>query len=196
MATRGIHKRKPCSEETKRKIGDSQLGNKNHMYGKHCSLETKRKMSLASIGKPKSEQAKINMSKGRTGIIFTKEHKKNIGLGGIGLHAGELSGNWKGGISKIDKLCRRMSEYRQWRSDVFQRDNWTCKTCGLNGCYVTAHHIKSFSKIIKENNIKNILEARECKELWDLDNGITLCEECHKLTDNYKGRANKKIIKK
>lgn len=55
--------------------------------------------------------------------------------------------------------------------------------------YVTAHHIKSFSKIIKENNIKNILEARKCEELWAVNNGVTLCEECHSLTDNYKGRA-------
>lgn len=97
--------------------------------------------------------------------------------------------NWKGGIAKIDKLCRAMKEYKQWRSDVFQRDNWTCKTCGKNRCYVTVHHIKAFSKIIKENNIKGLSQARKCKEFWDINNGITLCEECHKLTDNYAGRT-------
>jgi len=51
--------------------------------------------------------------------------------------------------------------------------------------------LKSFNKIIKENNIFNILDARKCKEMWDINNGVTLCEECHLMTDNYKGRANK-----
>ena len=84
-----------------------------------------------------------------------------------------------------------MKKNKQWKSKVFERDKWTCQTCGARGCYVTAHHIKSFSKIIKENNISNILEAKKCDELWDIANGVTLCEECHKLTDNYGGRAKK-----
>jgi hypothetical protein len=122
----------------------------------------------------------------------TLETKIKISKGGIGKHCGSLSGMWKGGISKIDKLCRMMIEYKQWRSDVFARDKWTCKTCGLNGIYVTAHHIYGFSKIIKEENIKDILSARKCSRLWDITNGITLCEDCHSLTDNYKGKANQR----
>ena len=110
------------------------------------------------------------------------------------LRVGEKHWNWKGGISKIDKRIREMPEYKQWRSDVFQRDNWTCQTCGKRGCYLTVHHIKSFHSIIRENKITTTEEARKCKELWDINNGVTLCEKCHKLTDNYKGRGvyNKK----
>jgi hypothetical protein len=112
----------------------------------------------------------------------------------MGGRSGSESPSWQGGKTIIDKLIRRMKEYSQWRSDVFQRDNWTCKTCGKNGCYVTVHHIKAFNKIIKENNIKNIKEARRCKELWNIGNGITLCEDCHKLADNYyRGRQRKNV---
>ncbi len=102
---------------------------------------------------------------------------------------GEKNGAWKGGIKKIDKAIRIMPEYIQWRSDIFQRDNWTCRTCNSKEIYVTAHHIRSLTNIIKENNITNVVEARKCQELWDINNGITLCEKCHSLTDNYKGRA-------
>ena len=34
-------------------------------------------------------------------------------------------------------------------------------------------------------------EALECTELWDLENGRTLCVPCHKLTDTYGGRCVK-----
>ena len=95
---------------------------------------------------------------------------------------------WKGGISKIDKSVREMPEYKLWRSKVFERDEWTCKTCNQKG-YVTAHHIKSFTSILKENNVKSTLDALKIKILWDINNGVTLCEACHSLTDNYKGRA-------
>ena len=81
------------SEETKKKIGDSQRGEKHHLYGKHLSEETKRKMSEQrkgrtpwNKGKTFSDEYKQNMSnitKGRTpwnkGKSLSEEHKKRIG---------------------------------------------------------------------------------------------------------------------
>lgn len=49
---------------------------------------------------------------------------------------------------------------------------------------------KSFSDIIKRNSIDTIEKAINCLELRDLNNGITLCKECHKLTDNYKNKRS------
>ena len=160
--------------------------------GKRFSETTKTKMSLSQKGKKRKSHTAWN--KGKKGFKHSQETKIKIKNGHLGKHnwwvkSGEKNPNWKGGITKIDRLCRRMKEYIQWRSDVFTRDSWTCKTCSKNGCYVTAHHIKGVNKIIRENNIKNIIEARNCKEMWNLNNGITLCEDCHKLTDNYRGKA-------
>lgn len=171
-------KNRKWSEESRKKLSNSRKKlnlipwNKEKKGVQKCSEETRRKLS-ESIKKANQN-------------IETIIKKRN--------HKGSKCWNWKGGISKIDKRCRILREYYEWRSKVFERDNWTCQTCGARGIYVTAHHIKSFSKIIKEYNIKTIDDARECNELWDINNGVTLCEECHKLTDNYRGRAiNKKI---
>lgn len=88
---------------------------------------------------------------------------------------GELNPNWKGGVSREKRYKHYYNaEYKKWRISVFTRDNFTCQSCGIRGVYITAHHIKSWAKY---------------KELrYDINNGVTLCEECHKLTDNYKGR--------
>jgi group I intron endonuclease len=45
--------RKPESEETKIKRRESNLGEKNPMFGKHLSDETKKKISTSTIGKKK-----------------------------------------------------------------------------------------------------------------------------------------------
>jgi len=105
--------------------------------------------------------------------IFKKQDPRIIGANNY---------NWKGGIIEINKTIRGIPEYLKWRSDIFQRDNWICRTCNNIGCILNAHHIKPFHIILKENNITNIDDARECKELWDIKNGITLCEDCHNLT--------------
>lgn len=68
---------------------------------------------------------------------------------------------------KSDKQERHCKKYIDWRNEVFKRDAYTCKKCGQHGGTLNAHHIKLFSKY------KNLR--------YDLNNGITLCEECHKL---------------
>jgi hypothetical protein len=60
---------------------------------------------------------------------------------------------------------------REWRVNVFVRDNYTCQKCGKQGGRLHAHHIKPY----KANP-----ELRH-----DIDNGQTLCVACHKETDSY-----------
>lgn len=97
---------------------------------------------------------------------------------------GENHHNWKGGISKLSNLIRRLPEMKSWRRKIFKRDNHSCQNC-KSKCkkelkvILEAHHIKSFSLILKENNIKTTEQALSCLELWDIKNGITLCNFCH-----------------
>ena len=139
--------------------------------------ETKEKIRLAHLGMKPSADTLIKLSeshKGKTawnkGISrwwdSPTEYVK-------GQNLGEKHPNWKGGISRAYKTGYYSVEYKDWRKQVFTRDNFTCQECGDVG-YITAHHIKSFAKFP---------ELR-----FELDNGLTLCESCHSKTDNYMGR--------
>ena len=50
------------------------------------------------------------------------------------------------------------------------------------------HHAKSFNDICKENNITTIKQALTCKEIWSLDNGISLCYACHKSIEKLRAK--------
>ncbi len=86
---------------------------------------------------------------------------------------------WKGGITSLRERIRSSFEYRQWRSDVYTRDDFTCQKCGKRGVRLHAHHIKSFALIFMLNDITTFEQALECSELWDINNGITYCKKCH-----------------
>jgi len=106
------------------------------------------------------------------------------------LEISEHSGNWKGGITPLIEQLRHSFKYRQWRSDIFTRDNFTCQDCGDNkGGNLEAHHKKSFSSILQKYEITTLEEALNCEELWNINNGITLCEDCHK-------KIHRKILEK
>lgn len=57
------------------------------------------------------------------------------------------------------------AEYIEWRTGVYERDNYTCQGCGQVGGELNAHHIIPWS----------VSEEKR----FDLDNGQTLCYECH-----------------
>ncbi len=107
------------------------------------------------------------------------EHQKTL--------KGKHSCNWKGGIKPLALQIRHCETYVQWRSDVFQRDHWTCQTCDKKGKGLNAHHIRPFADIMEYYEIMSLDDALGCDALWDRDNGITLCKECHDLT---KGVSN------
>ena len=98
--------------------------------------------------------------------------------------------NWKGGITKLSFAIRNTTKYKEWRASVFKRDNYTCQFCGRirkigDRVMLECHHIKPFSLILSEHNVLNMREALDCNELFDMNNGQTLCKECHKNTESY-----------
>jgi len=151
------------SEETKRKISESEKG-------KIVSNETRKKLSIINKGR-----------KPFLGKKHSEETKKKISLSRIGKTAKENNPNWKGGITPINQQIRTSTEYIWWRKSVFERDNYTCVWCGArcgNGKQVILHadHIKPFALYP---------ELR-----FAIDNGRTLCIDCHKTTDTYTNKTN------
>lgn len=94
-------------------------------------------------------------------------------------------------VSNLVRLIRRMDEYELWKRAVFVRDRFTCQRCGArNGRkrVIEADHIVSITLLVKENKIESVESARSCDELWNIDNGRTLCHSCHQKTESYPGR--------
>lgn len=91
---------------------------------------------------------------------------------------GSKNKSWKGGITPINRRIRTSLEYILWRTAVFVRDNYTCIQCGDNqGGNLEADHIKPFALYP---------ELR-----FAIDNGRTLCHECHRKTNTYAGKMIK-----
>ena len=71
------------SDETKQRMSESKLGEKNPMFGKPVSIETRKKLSDAksankhwSYGKSRSEETLVKIRKATSGKVITNETKK------------------------------------------------------------------------------------------------------------------------
>ncbi len=90
--------------------------------------------------------------------------------------------SWKGGVTPINRSVRRCEKYSTWRTFCFERDHYICQKCqDPTKRKLSVDHIKPFAVIMKENKITSLQKALRCKELWDVENGQTLCIPCHKL---------------
>lgn len=106
----------------------------------------------------------------------TKEKLSHIHSGKSNPHVrGNRSHFWKGGVSALNRTKRqnimRTVEYRHWRKQVFERDNYTCVLCSKVGGELNADHIKPFSLYPEL--------------IFNLSNGRTLCSPCHRKTPTY-----------
>lgn len=151
--------------EQKAKAAKSWKGKKRPPF----SDETRRKMSEAGKKRRLSVLArqKISLSqKGKKPSLETRKKMSNAQRKRVmeGKH-----NFWRGGkVSHYPELerIRKSQEYKIWRNAVYERDNWTCIWCKKRGGKLNADHIKPFSLFP---------ELR-----FAIDNGRTLCINCHR----------------
>jgi hypothetical protein len=184
-------KGKHLTEEHKKKISQALKGRhtKNEFKKGHIvSEETRKKLSISHQGKKQTERWKIIMKERMTGDKNPAKRldvRKKISIAKIGKSNWKIKGEkchlWKGGITPLVFQIRTCFKYRQWRSDVFTRDDFTCQECGeKENIKLEAHHYpKKLSEILEEYQIKTLEQAMNCEELWSLNNGKTLCRKCH-----------------
>lgn len=91
-------------------------------------------------------------------------------------NTGESNPFFIDGRTKENPAIRDNSLLIPWRKNVFLRDNYKCRICGINSNNLVAHHLNGYN--------------------WDLENrfnpenGITLCENHHKSFHDSYGYGN------
>lgn len=140
-------------------------------------------------GKTHSEATKIKIRAARAKQVITSEagrksaetrkargyyHSPETRLKLKLAFTGEKSHWWKGGKSAEAHKIRESGAYREWRSNVYKRDKYTCQECGQVGGELNADHIKPFA-FFPELRL-------------ELKNGRTLCISCHRQTVTYAKR--------
>lgn len=78
---------------------------------------------------------------------------------------GEKRWNWKGGVTPDNVRLRTSLDMKLARECCFERDNYTCRSCGKRGGKLNAHHIWPFQRFPDWKF-----------EVWNL---VTLCRHCH-----------------
>jgi 5-methylcytosine-specific restriction endonuclease McrA len=95
---------------------------------------------------------------------------------------GSLASNWQGGKFSQSNY-RGLSKYLWWRNEIYKLNGKICSECGLKE-NLQIDHIKPLSIVIIQNNIKNVTDFLQCKEVWEIKNGRVLCKKCHKIKQN------------
>lgn len=145
-----------------------EIWNKNlsigHGWNKGLSKDNGDQLTY---GKPRLDTTKQLISNSLKNKPKSIEHRVKISIARLDLY--DVIGR------KIPRSAKYNSRYQRWRRMVLSRDNYTCCKCGSKERLET-HHIKSF---------RHYPELR-----YELSNGLTLCNSCHRQTSNYGFKRN------
>lgn len=146
-----------------------------------CEYKNKDKTRINLIGNvygrltviKKSEKQSMWLCKcecGNEKIVYSSSlysgASKSCGCLRIEKMSGDNSKFWKGGINNINRVYRTRHKgvFGAWSMKIRKRDK-VCQKCESNE-KLNAHHIFNYDSYPEK--------------ALDLDNGITLCEKCHK----------------
>jgi 5-methylcytosine-specific restriction endonuclease McrA len=160
----------------------------------------------SEISKEKQSQTRIRLHIPiwNTGKLLSEGHKKKLKENHVGMTGKHHSLKTRQIISmcvtkenkftcfktKLYAAIRNSQKYKEWRLNIFKRDKFICKNCNEPGKYLNPHHIVPLYLLIKKFDIKTVDDAIICNNLWDIDNGITLCKDCHHLTDTFGAKVH------
>ena len=152
-------------------------------WGRKMNVIRKRNANTSKSLKAKSVNGKQNRGRKRS---ETWKKTRSVEYSGTGnpfygkTHSQEtkikLSCYFRGiseeafdGFTKPRNLrLTKSGAFKTWRKLVFERDYHTCLLCGVRGGNLEPHHI---------------IPRRDNEDLiYEVSNGATLCEECHKKT--------------
>ena len=148
---------------------------------KVCGMKCRNKyFSGLYKGKKRPKEVGEKISKGLMGKKLSVEHRLALSVS----HLKEDT------VYNFTNNVRRNVRYSEWRKTIFERDDYTCQICGIRGGKLHVDHIKMLSTIVRELEVKlgrqlTLLDALQSKEIWDLENGRTLCVPCHKKTPTW-----------
>lgn len=159
------------SRDTRFKKGCAKSSSAGKKFQKGHQIN--RGLPSATKGLPLSPKTIAKIKEARSRQVISVETRKKMSA--THLARRERNHFWRGGITEENKKLRNSLEYKLWRESVFARDDYTCQNCASRGCVLHADHIKPF--------------ARFPELRFAIDNGRTLCVDCHKKTDTYLWRA-------
>ena len=84
--------------------------------------------------------------------------------------------NYNPHLTDEERERLRGQDHVHWREKVFERDDFTCNICKTRGGKLNAHHLDG---------------DNWCKDKrFDVDNGVALCDDCHKKFHTAYGYGN------
>lgn len=126
-----------------------------------------------------SEFAKRKFAKGTDGrnklikVMQTEDYRSKASQSKIG----RKNPMWKEHLTEADRRDRNgKSANARWVREVKRRDGHTCQCCGIKDITMVAHHLNGYNWDVKNR--------------YNTDNGVTLCEPCHKLFHKRYGYSN------
>jgi len=190
---------KSCASKGKNNSNYKDGRTINKFYCIDCAAEVKGYKTKRCYSCARKEQYKDSRNHPMFGKNHTQKSKSKMSDTRKILYKNPKNHwNWQGGKSPLRQRLYSASNYSEWRTKVFKRDSYICQECGQHGGSLEAHHKNEFhiifAEFLKEYDQFSPIEDKETlvrlamkyKPFWEIDNGKTLCKDCHNLTKGIK----------